>query len=82
MGPGRANTGGAQSNYAFMTFLHGPRSCIGQTFARGEFACLVAAWVGVFETTFAEQGFPIEVVNGITPRPKNFQVRIKELDGW
>ena len=29
MGPGRANSGGAESNYSFMTFLHGPRSCIG-----------------------------------------------------
>jgi cytochrome P450 len=29
MGPGRANTGGAESNYANMTFSHGPRGCIG-----------------------------------------------------
>lgn len=29
MGPGRANTGGAESNYSNMTFSHGPRGCIG-----------------------------------------------------
>ena len=29
MGPGRANNGGAESNFSFLTFLHGPRSCIG-----------------------------------------------------
>ncbi len=44
-----ASIGGATSNYAFMTFLHGPRSCIGQSFAKAEFACLLAAWVGRFE---------------------------------
>jgi cytochrome P450 len=29
MGPGRANTGGAESNYSNMSFSHGPRGCIG-----------------------------------------------------
>ena len=82
LGPGRANTGGAQSNYAYMTFLHGPRSCIGQSFAKGEFSCLVAAWVGVFETAFEKEGYEIKVENGITPRPKDFEVRLKILDEW
>ncbi|KAF5130711.1 Cytochrome P450 monooxygenase FUM15 [Metarhizium anisopliae] len=44
----RASLGGASSNYALLTFLHGPRSCIGQAFAKSEFACLLAAWVGRF----------------------------------
>lgn len=44
-----ASIGGASSNYAFLSFLHGPRSCIGQSFAKAEFACLLAAWVGKFE---------------------------------
>ncbi|KAK3191788.1 hypothetical protein K4F52_002214 [Lecanicillium sp. MT-2017a] len=43
-----ASLGGATSNYAFLSFLHGPRSCIGQAFAKAEFACLLAAWVGKF----------------------------------
>lgn len=44
-----ASIGGATSNYAFLSFLHGPRSCIGQSFAKAEFACLLGAWVGKFE---------------------------------
>ena len=57
MGPGKANSGGAESNYAFLTFLHGPRSCIGQAFAKAEFACLVAAVVGRFEIKNADESF-------------------------
>ena len=30
------NSGNASNNYAMLTFLHGPRSCIGQGFARAE----------------------------------------------
>jgi len=48
-GPGKANTGGARSNYAFGTFSHGPRSCIGSHFAKAEFACILAALVATFE---------------------------------
>lgn len=49
LGAGRANTGGAASNYANATFSHGPRSCIGKEFAKAEFACLMAALVSRFE---------------------------------
>lgn len=45
-------SGGCKSNYANLTFLHGPRSCIGQAFARGEFQCLVAALVGALDMDF------------------------------
>lgn len=44
-----AAVGGATSNYAYLSFLHGPRSCIGQSFAKAEFACLLAAWIGRFD---------------------------------
>ncbi|KAI1097501.1 cytochrome P450 [Jackrogersella minutella] len=43
------NTGGAGSNYEFLSFLHGPRACIGQNFARAELRCLLAALVSRFE---------------------------------
>ncbi|KAI0900056.1 cytochrome P450 [Annulohypoxylon nitens] len=43
------NTGGATSNYEFLSFLHGPRACIGQGFARAELRCLLAALVSRFE---------------------------------
>ena len=72
------NTGGAESNFAQMTFLHGPRSCIGQGFAVGEFKCLIAAWVwGFAETRFAEEGYRMEVKNGISSRPGGLEVRVK-----
>jgi cytochrome P450 len=81
------NRGGADSNYSFLTFLHGPRSCIGQRFAQAEFACLLAAWVGRFETEF-EKGSPLaegepEVQGGITSKPKGgLWVHLKEVEGW
>ncbi len=79
-GPGRANTGGADSNYSFLTFLHGPRSCIGQNFAMAEFACLLAAWFGTFETELADKDFVAEVKNGITARPNKLEVRLKLIE--
>ncbi|KAK6430844.1 hypothetical protein LTR95_012998 [Oleoguttula sp. CCFEE 5521] len=85
---GKANNkGGADSNFSFLTFLHGPRSCIGQKFAQAEFACIVAAWVGTFETSFEENsllatGEP-EIKGGITSKPKGgLWVNLKEVPGW
>jgi cytochrome P450 len=49
LGGGKANNGGAVSNYANATFFHGPRSCVGKDFARGEFVCLMAALISRFE---------------------------------
>ncbi|PNS14191.1 Cytochrome P450 94C1 [Sphaceloma murrayae] len=63
---GQANKGGAESNYSFLTFLHGPRSCIGEKFARAEFACLLAAWIGRFECAFETEGYVAEIGGGIT----------------
>lgn len=83
MGPGKANTGGAESNYAFLTFLHGPRSCIGQAFAKAEFACLMAAVVGRFEVKIADADFKLKIKGSITAKPKNgLTVRIKPIEGW
>ncbi|GKT82939.1 LOW QUALITY PROTEIN: cytochrome P450 [Colletotrichum tofieldiae] len=68
-----AASGGATSNYAFMTFLHGPRSCIGQGFAKAEFACILASWVGRFEFSlrnkeeYDEKNLSIK--GGVTARP-------------
>jgi cytochrome P450 len=79
------NRGSADSNYSFMTFLHGPRSCIGQKFAQAEFACLVAAWVGRFETRFEDGGAlaageEADISGGITSKPKGgLWVQLKEV---
>ena len=72
MAPGQANAGGAVSNYAFLTFLHGPRSCIGAKFAVAEFACLLAAFVGSWEVEMVDPGKEIEVKGGVTARPKGY----------
>ena len=42
-------TGGACTNFASLTFLHGPRACIGRDFAKAELRCAVAALIGSFE---------------------------------
>jgi cytochrome P450 len=77
---GTANTGGAESNYAITTFLHGPRSCIGRDFAKAEFACLVAALVGRFEMEFEDPKYELKVQGGITARPKGgLRVRMREV---
>ena len=81
LGPGKANTGGAESNYAYMTFLHGPRSCIGQSFAKAEFACLLAAWAWTFTTKFADEAYEVQVKNGITAKPKDLKVNLELVDG-
>lgn len=85
MGPGKANTGGAETNYAMLTFLHGPRSCIGQAFAKAEFACLVAAVVGRFEFELQDPEFPakMNIKGGIIARPRDgLNVRMRPLEGW
>ena len=86
---GKSNSkGSATSNFSFLTFLHGPRSCIGEKFARAEFECLLAAWVGKFETNF-EEGSPlatreeIDIQGGITQKPKGgVWVQLKDMGDW
>ncbi|KAI4164954.1 MAG: hypothetical protein LQ342_001587 [Letrouitia transgressa] len=83
MQQGTAKTGGAESNYASLTFLHGPRSCIGQAFAKAEFEILMAGLVGKFEMVLAEPEKVVEIRGGITARPKDgLKVKMKVLKGW
>ncbi|GIZ38370.1 hypothetical protein CKM354_000178800 [Cercospora kikuchii] len=77
------NSGGAPSNYNILTFLHGPRSCIGQGFAKAELRCLVAALVGSFEMTLDR---PDEVViphGVVTTKPKDgMHLRLNPVGPW
>ena len=83
MGPGKANNGGAVSNYSFSTFLHGPRSCIGQAFAKAEFECLLGALVGTFEFELENPDAEIKIQGGITNKPKGgLPVKLKVVNGW
>ncbi|TVY21339.1 Cytochrome P450 monooxygenase FUM15 [Lachnellula arida] len=84
--PQSAN-GGAPSAYSLLTFLHGPRSCIGQSFAKAEFACLLAAWIGRFEFALFDENERdeknIKIKGGVTARPANgMYVKTKVVDGW
>jgi len=85
---GKANAkGGADSNYSMLTFLHGPRSCIGQKFAQAEFACLLAAWVGRYESRFEEGSLlakgELDIKGGVTSKPKGgVWVKLDEVPGW
>lgn len=80
LAPGQATTGGARGNHAFLSFLAGPRSCLGNSFARGEFACIVLAWVARFEIQFADPNYQLEVSTGLTIRPKlGFSVRLRPV---
>ena len=73
-----------KSPFANMTFLHGPRSCMGKDFARGGFACVLAAWVGKFEmqlddptfsAKFKKATLSLRLDGGLT-------VRLREMEGW
>jgi cytochrome P450 len=94
-GKGAATLGGSTSLYANLTFLHGPRSCIGQAFARAEFACLLATFIGRFEIEFPEgcEGARAElggkdglgVQKGaftVKPGKDGLVVRVKPLGGF
>lgn len=61
----------------------GPRSCIGQTFAKAEFNCLLAAVVGRFEFELEPKDMKIEYQSGLVQRPKGgVNLRMKVVDGW
>lgn len=83
----RAASGGASSNYAFLTFLHGPRSCIGQSFAKAEFACLLASWIGRFDFALADPALAdekkLDIRGGVTARPaRGMHVKVKVVSGY
>lgn len=83
MVPGQANTGGATSNYAFMSFIHGPHSCIGQGFSRAELACLLAALVGSFRFELKDPDAELELRLGATVSPLDGVVaKFTPLEGW
>ncbi|ORY66350.1 cytochrome P450 97B3 [Pseudomassariella vexata] len=80
-------SGGASSNYAFMSFLHGPRSCIGQSFAKAEFACLLASWIGRFEFRLRDEEEMDEekmlIKGSVTARPaKGLYVYATVVERW
>ncbi|KAI1359098.1 cytochrome P450 [Xylaria arbuscula] len=80
---GKPNSnGGANSNYEFSTFLHGPRSCIGQGFAKAEMRCLLASMIRTFSWDLAMDESKIIPKGAITIKPNNgLLLRLKLLYG-
>ncbi|KAI4933821.1 uncharacterized protein J4E92_003490 [Alternaria infectoria] len=78
---GRATmNGGADSNYSFLTFLHGPRSCTGERFARAELRALVAAFVGSFELEMENPKEKVVVGGAIASKPRNgMKLKLKNV---
>ncbi|KAK9859635.1 hypothetical protein MYU51_013805 [Penicillium brevicompactum] len=79
--------GGAGSNYAMLTFLQGHRMCVGQAFARAEFACMLAGWVGRFEFVMKNEEMAdmskIKIASGITVKPANgMRVSVRPVSGY
>lgn len=76
------NHGGGKSNYAFLVFSHGPRSCIGQGFARAELRNLVAAWVLAFEFVMDRPEEEIIPFGPVAVKPKNgLYLKVRPVSG-
>lgn len=71
---------GSRRLFSLITFLHGPRSCIGQAFSRSELKCLVAALIIKFKIEMADPSEVVEVGGFVTIKPKNgMRLRLTEL---
>ncbi|PVH73748.1 cytochrome P450 [Cadophora sp. DSE1049] len=80
MTEGNAKSGGVTNNFANLTFLHGPRSCIGKDFSKSELLCLVATWFGSFEVELESPGLEKDMIGWVTLRPGHgLPVRFKEI---
>jgi cytochrome P450 len=64
------------NKFAFNSFSHGARSCIGQGFARGEFLVFLATLVGCFEMELEDPSKEPVALFGITMSPAE-EIRIK-----
>ncbi|QIX01681.1 hypothetical protein AMS68_007198 [Peltaster fructicola] len=74
--------GGTSTNFSEITFLHGPRACIGRDFAKAELRCAVAGVLGRFEIKPDTMKEPT-ITGVITMRAVGgIHLKFKELDGW
>ncbi|PLN80384.1 putative cytochrome P450 monooxygenase [Aspergillus taichungensis] len=77
------NTGGASTNFAQITFLHGQRACIGKDFARAELRCAVAGVVGRFRFEMQDPKQVIHIRGAVTTKPvEGMHLRMRRVDSW
>lgn len=77
------NNGGASTNFAQITFLHGQRACIGKDFARAELRCGVAGVVGRFAFEMQDPKQEIHIAGAVTTKPvEGMHLRMRRVDGW
>lgn len=77
------HTGGASTNFAQITFLHGQRSCIGKDFARAELRCALAGVVGRFRFEMQDPKQEIHIAGAVTTKPvEGMHLRMARVDEW
>jgi cytochrome P450 len=81
-GEDRTALGGAASNFANLTFMHGPRNCIAAQFAHAELACLLATWVGRFEFTLEDEELMDESKLRARALETKLNVCVRVVNGW
>lgn len=75
--------GGASTNFAQITFLHGQRACIGKDFARAELRCAVAGVVGRFAMEMQDPKQEIHIAGAVTTKPvEGMHLRMRRVEGW
>ena len=77
----KSEAGVSASNFRYMTFLQGTRSCIGSLFAKMEMLWVLAAFIRSFEIELADKDAPIEFRSGITVKPDKLKVRLRRVEG-
>ncbi|KAJ5151789.1 hypothetical protein N7492_010084 [Penicillium capsulatum] len=83
MASGCSTKGNALSNFSFETFLHGPRSCIAQDFARTELALLVASITGRFHMELQCPDAELQIKETVTMIPSDgVMAKFTPLEGW
>jgi cytochrome P450 len=77
------HNGGAPTNFAQITFLHGQRACIGKDFARAELRCAVAGVVGRFAFELQNPNENIQISGAVTTKPRDgMHLRMRRVKGW
>lgn len=75
--------GGAPTNFAQITFLHGQRLCIGKGLARAELRCVAAGVVGRFVMQMQRPEEEIHIAGAVTTKPKEgMHLKMTRVEGW